>query len=271
MKKVCSRTNIRRLDLSIYWTTISDNIWGLHPKVPPLFSMMPQLTSLNLSLIILTKDDLDTIASRFPLLEEVSFDQSLKTSDTEQGLQKIFCSCPNIKYLNLATNLLLTGACFEFVPASLRYLNIGKCRLINEEGLDHLSQKATNLETLIWQNLYPMVDFNLWINEFTKLRFVELSMGENCMFLDFSKLPELEMLSLHDDTLAPMETLQTLKNCPKLKSLAFSTFEKLDILEALKDCKSLKFCDFRCCYSLKNIVEFVNHAKLQVSPSQIQG
>uniref|UniRef100_A0AC35G9B3 F-box domain-containing protein n=1 Tax=Panagrolaimus sp. PS1159 TaxID=55785 RepID=A0AC35G9B3_9BILA len=261
IKMIFSRATIRALDLSIYHTTLSY-------QVSSIMNMVPQLSVLNLSFIRLTNNSLRSIARYCPLLEEVSFEQCFCDGKVEQGLEVLFTTCSNIKYLNLGENNKLYGDSFAYIPSGLLYLNLANCYNVNTNAIGALAESAKNLETLILENYdnAAVSRFNAWLGKLTKLKYLEVSnifMAENYPKLDFSSFQELEMLCLRYNTLVSNDSLRTLQYCPKLKSIDLRFGNQFDnsTLDVLKKCKNLQYCNFSNWGQF--VADFAKHLKLK--------
>lgn len=261
---IFSRAKITSLDLSVYHSTLTY-------QISSLFTMVPQLSVLNLSFIRLTNNSLRTVARYCPLLEEVAFEQCFCDGKVEQGLETLFTKCHHIKYLNLAENNKLYGESFAYIPSGLLYLNLANCYNVNANAIGSLAESATNLETLILENYdnAAVSNFNSWLGKLKKLKYLEVSnifMGQDFPSLDFSNFQELEMLCLRYNTLVNAASLRTLQHCPKLKAIDLRFGSQFDnsALDLLKKCKNLQYCNLSNWAQLSNVVDFVKTLKLQV-------
>ena len=233
--------------------------------------MAPELKTLNLSFIHFPKMKvlaiLENIAYSCRMLEELSLEECFDGGEFEQGLESLFVQCPKIKYLNLSENIKLSGACFAQIPTELRYLNIAHCYNLTTESMELVAARAPNLETLILEGYDG--DFESWIGQLTKLKALEISNYKRRLddfVMNFSHLEDLEKLCLRRNKMITTETLQSLKDCPKLKVLDLSInygLKSVD-LEILKNCKSLKFCNFSNWNEVERIADFVQYCQIQV-------
>ncbi|KAE9548512.1 hypothetical protein FO519_008278 [Halicephalobus sp. NKZ332] len=265
VKMVLSRTNITDLDLSRYFLTITY-------KVVNCFSFASNLNVLNLSRIRLTNTSLRTIGRYCPLIEYLTLEQCFCDASVEKGLEVLFSKCRNIKYLNLAENMKLTGDSFQSIPEGVSYLDLAGCYNVPVRNMDVLSDRLRDsLRTLILENYEnaSVNQMNRWLQVLTKLEHLELSnwfVTFDGSHLNFSHLKDLKVLKMNYNFVLTSQGLQTLRFCPKLQVLDVSYCMKMegDMLGILRNIPTLEACNFDGTSELGDeIIEFVNEMKLK--------
>ena len=236
-----------------------------------LLSKAPQLRTLNVDNIYLPQQDLIQIGNNCPLLEELTLNECIGYYDADEGLKAVFIRCLNLKYLDIGFNKRLKGTCFEYLPPHLLYLNIGMCHRLNSEAFLHVAEKAANLETLILKFFSSKV--NDMIRKLMKLRFLSIT-GSGFLGLDLSYLNELEVVNLHVYRGNVIHTLQSLRECPKLRALEvgniFGVAGEFDqYIPSLKNLNALTHLSLQNFKNLDGLVDYVQNSQLKVSFSEI--